>query len=144
MRNNLVAKSTILINCSIDEVWKALTDKNMIKQYFFGTETITDWQEGSPILFKGAWGDLQYEDKGYILKIVPNILICYSYWSNLSGTADSIENYQNITYEICPQDNGTLVVVTQDNIDTEQNKDHYERDIWQVVLNGLKELLEKK
>lgn len=144
MKNNLVAKSTILISCSVNKVWTALTDKNMIKQYFFGTETITDWQEGSPILFKGTWGDLQYEDKGYILKIVPNNLICYSYWSNLSGTADSIENYQNITYEICPQDNGTLVVVTQDNIDTEQNKAHCERDIWQVVLNGLKELLEKK
>lgn len=143
MQNNLVAKSTILVNCSVEKVWEALTDKSMIKQYFFGTETITDWQEGSPILFKGIWDNVEYEDKGYILKIVPNNLIRYSYWSNQSGLADSIENYQNITYEIYPQDSGTLVVVTQDNVDTEENKINYEINIWKVVLKGLKELLEK-
>lgn len=143
MQNNLVAKSTILVNCPVEKVWEALTDKSMIKQYFFGTEIITDWQEGSPILFKGIWDNVEYEDKGYILKIVPNNLIRYSYWSNQSGLADSIENYQNITYEIYPQDSGTLVVVTQDNIDTEENKINYEMNIWKVVLKGLKELLEK-
>lgn len=143
MQNNLVAKSTILVNCSVEKVWEALTDKSMIKQYFFGTEIITDWQEGSPILFKGIWNNVEYEDKGYILKIVPNNLIRYSYWSNQSGLADSIENYQNITYEIYPQDSGTLVVVTQDNVDTEENKINYEINIWKVVLKGLKELLEK-
>lgn len=143
MQNNLVAKSTILINCPVEKVWAALTDKSMIKQYFFGTETITDWQQGSPILFRGTWDNVEYEDKGYILKIVPNNLIRYSYWSNLSGLEDSIENYQNITYEIYPKDSGTLVVVTQDNIDTEEKKVHYEMNIWKVVLKGLKELLEK-
>lgn len=143
MQNNLVAKSTILINCPVEKVWAALTDKSMIKQYFFGTETITDWQQGSPILFRGTWDNVEYEDKGYILKIVPNKLIRYSYWSNLSGLEDSIENYQNITYEIYPKDSGTLVVVTQDNIDTEEKKVHYEMNIWKVVLKGLKELLEK-
>lgn len=144
MKNNLVAKSTILINSSVEKVWTALTDKDMIKQYFFGTEAISEWKEGSSIIFKGTWdNDVEYEDKGYILKIVPNNLISYSYWSNLSGLADRIENYQKITYELFQQDSGTLVVVTQDNIDTEEKKSHYEVNIWRVVLEGLKKLLEK-
>jgi len=144
MKNNLAAKSTILINSSVEKVWTALTDKDMIKQYFFGTEAISEWKEGSSIIFKGTWyNNVEYEDKGYILKIVPNSLISYSYWSNLSGLADRIENYQNITYELFQQDSGTLVVVTQDNIDTEEKKSHYEVNIWRVVLEGLKKLLEK-
>lgn len=144
MKNNLVAKSTILINSSVEKVWTALTDKDMIKQYFFGTEAISEWKEGSTIIFKGTWdNNVEYEDKGYILKVVPNNLISYSYWSNLSGLADKIENYQNITYELFQQDSGTLVVVTQDNIDTEEKKSHYEVNIWRVVLEGLKKLLEK-
>jgi uncharacterized protein YndB with AHSA1/START domain len=140
---NLIAKSSILIQSSVEQVWLALTDKDMIRQYFFGTETITDWKEGSPILFRGTWGDLKYEDKGTILKVEPNHLIKYSYWSNLSGIADCAENYQDITYEIYPQEGGTLVVVTQDNVESEEKKNHYEQDMWSVVLNGLKGLLEK-
>lgn len=144
MKNNLVAKSTILVNSSVEKVWNALIDKDMIKQYFFGTEAISEWREGSSIIFKGTWdNNIEYEDKGYILKIVPNNLISYSYWSNLSGLADRIENYQKITYELFQQDSGTLVVVTQDNIDTEEKKSHYEVNIWRVVLEGLKKLLEK-
>lgn len=140
---DLIAKSSIFIHNSVEQVWFALTDKDMIKQYFFGTETHTDWIEGSPILFRGTWGDLKYEDKGTILKIEPNHLIKYSYWSNLSGIADCPENYQDITYEIFPQGGGTLVVVTQDNVESEEKKKHYEQDMWSVVLNGLKGLLEK-
>jgi uncharacterized protein YndB with AHSA1/START domain len=140
---NLIAKSSIFIHNSVEQVWFALTDKDMIKQYFFGTETHTDWIEGGPILFRGTWGDIKYEDKGTILKIEPNHLIKYSYWSNLSGIADSPENYQDITYEIIPQGGGTLVVVTQDNVESEEKKKHYEQDMWSVVLNGLKGLLEK-
>jgi hypothetical protein len=50
---------TITINTPIDKVWFALTDKEMIEKYFWGTETSTDWKEGSFISFAGIWEDFR-------------------------------------------------------------------------------------
>jgi hypothetical protein len=49
-------------------------------QYMFGTNVISDWQEGSPILWKGEWQGKKYEDLGVILKLEPervNIIELY-------------------------------------------------------------------
>ncbi len=51
----LIAKASISINASIAKVWDALTNPEVIKQYMFGTEIISDWKEGSPIIWKGEW-----------------------------------------------------------------------------------------
>ena len=66
---NLNLKASIEINASHSKVWKALTTPELIKKYLFGTETITDWKIGSPIIFKGEWEGRKYEDKGIILDI---------------------------------------------------------------------------
>jgi uncharacterized protein YndB with AHSA1/START domain len=55
MNKNLKVTDQIEINSSIDKVWFALTDKEMIRQYFYGTEVNTDWKKGSPITFTGTW-----------------------------------------------------------------------------------------
>jgi uncharacterized protein YndB with AHSA1/START domain len=46
MKENLVAFASIFINASPQKTWEALTSPEMIKQYFFGTETTSDWKEG--------------------------------------------------------------------------------------------------
>ena len=48
-------KKTIIINAPITGVCQALTDRRMIKQYFFGVETSGDWEEGNTIYYKGEW-----------------------------------------------------------------------------------------
>jgi uncharacterized protein YndB with AHSA1/START domain len=139
----LTAKASITINAPIAKVWDALVNPTLIKQYFFGTEAISDWKVGSTIIFRGIWEGKTYEDKGIILAIEPNKLLRYNYWSSMSGTPDAPENYANITYSISSSNKMTVLDITQDGIATEEARKHSE-DNWIVVFNGMKKLLENK
>ncbi|NJK96483.1 MAG: SRPBCC domain-containing protein [Bacteroidetes bacterium] len=143
MKKGLEVNQSIELNVSLAEVWKALTDPGMIKQYFFGTTAVSDWKAGSPVKFTGEWEGQAYEDKGTILESVPGKKLVYNYWSSFSGTPDTEENYANITYELKPSDNGTLLVISQDGIENEEKKNHSEQS-WKEVLNNLKDLLYSK
>ena len=85
MRRDFIAKASISINVPVKEVWTALTDPMVIKQYMFGTNVVSDWKEGSPIVWKGKWQARKYEDKGVILKLKPKSLLQYSHFSPLDG-----------------------------------------------------------
>lgn len=63
MDENLVARASVTITATRSEVWDALVDPKAIQQYMFGTNVVTDWREGSAILWKGE----SYQDKGTIL-----------------------------------------------------------------------------
>lgn len=141
MTKGLIAKSTIEINTDIAKVWDALTNPELIKQYFFGTEAVSDWKAGSPIVFRGTWEGKPYEDKGTILETIPNKLFRYNYWSSFSGTADIPENYANISYILSGENGHTVLNILQDGVATEESKQHSEGN-WGTVLKGLKKLLE--
>src|SRR6187431_833784 len=143
MKSNITATTTINIQARASAVWSALTKPELIKQYFFGTDAVSDWREGSPIIFKGEWQGKSYEDKGTILIIESEKLLRYSYWSSMSGIEDKRENYSIITYELFQEDGITTLAITQDNIPDEETKIHSEQN-WRKVMNGLKELLEEK
>ena len=40
---------SLTFNAPQAEVWKGLTDPEIVKQYFFGTNVKSDWKKGSPI-----------------------------------------------------------------------------------------------
>src|SRR6266699_1795446 len=102
-------KKSITIQAPVAEVWKALTDPDLIKQYFFGTNAISDWKEGSTLIFKGEWNGHAYEDHGKILQIEFQKMLRYSYWSSFSGLPDVPENYQVITYFLQPENVETVL-----------------------------------
>jgi uncharacterized protein YndB with AHSA1/START domain len=141
MNNQLIASVSIEIDANASSVWAALTQPAWIKKYFFGTNAISDWKVGSPLIFKGEWKGKSYEDKGIILVNEPNRLLRYTYWSELSGTEDRPENYANITYELSEQNGKTTLTVTQDNVSSEKAKASSQEN-WQTVLKLMKALLE--
>lgn len=143
MKNNLIGAAGIRIDAPVSKVWEALTTPSIIKQYFFGTIVASDWKEGSPIIFKGEWRNKKYEDKGTILKVVPQKLFRYTYWSSMSGIEDKPENYVTITYELTERNNGTYLSVKQENIRDEKMRQHSEEN-WNKVLADLKEFLERQ
>jgi uncharacterized protein YndB with AHSA1/START domain len=142
MNKGLIAKASISINAPTAKVWNALTNPDVIKQYMFGTTVISDWKEGSPIVWKGEWQGKTYEDKGVILKLKPERLIQYSHFSPLSGKPDLPENYHTVTIELMTKEAGTTVSLSQDNNETEQAREHSEQN-WKMMLDSLKKLLEK-
>jgi uncharacterized protein YndB with AHSA1/START domain len=136
-----VAKAAVTINASAARVWEALTTPEILKQYYFGADIISDWKVGSPIVYKGEWKGKPYEDKGTILTFEPEKLLVTSHWSPLSGTADSPENYHKVTYELAKQGGRTQVTLTQDNNATEDEKKQSDQ-FWKTLLDSLKKLLE--
>ncbi len=142
MNKSLIASASINIHAPREKVWEALVDPKAIKQYMFGTEVISDWEEGSPIIWKGEWEGKPYEDKGVILQRKPGQMISYSHFSPLSGAADKPENYHNVTIELSSEGDHTSVSLTQDNNATEEDRDHSAQN-WGMMLASLKKFLEQ-
>ena len=143
MKNSFTGSTAIVINTSVEKLWDALTNPDMIRQYLFGTNTRSEWKAGSPIVFEGEWQGKKYQDKGTILEIKPNELLKYSYWSSMSKKEDKPENYMVITFKIGEDDNEhSHLTLLQENIPDEETKKHSIEN-WQTVLRNLKKLLEK-
>lgn len=142
MKHPFVAKVTIEIDAPIEKVWDALTNPALIKQYFFGTEAISDWKVGSTLLFKGEWEGKEYVDKGTILKLEKPNLLKYDYLSSLSNLDDLPENYAAITYELSHSDGKTILNILQDNIATEEARDHSQEN-WAYIMGDMKKLVEE-
>jgi len=128
MDHNLVVTGAADINASPEKVWKVMTDPEIIKEYLFGTDTVTDWKIGSEIIFQGEYGERlehSYRDKGVVLENIPYQKISYSYWSGFSGLEDKPENYSTVTYLIDKKDdNQTTLTWIQRGYPTEQAQQH--------------------
>ena len=141
MNRKYTAKATTTIHAPVSKVWQALVNPEIIKQYLFNTDVISDWKVGSPITYRGEWEGKPFEDKGEILAIDPEKTLKSTHWSPLSGVPDSPENYHTVTYTLSDQGEDTEVTITQDNNASEEEKAHSEKN-WGTVLNGMKKLLE--
>ena len=138
---NLNSKTSITVNAPAAQVWKALTDAEIVKQYFFGTNVKTDWKKGSPITWSDEWEGKTYEDHGTILDITPGKYVKYSYWSSMGGTEDKPENYQNVSYDLTEKDGVTTLEIGQEKIKDEAAKEHSEQN-WQYIFGKMKEMVE--
>jgi uncharacterized protein YndB with AHSA1/START domain len=136
-----VAAAEIEIEESPAKVWAALTDPEQIKQYMFGSEVVTDWKPGSPIVWKGEYEGKTYEDKGEIVEIEPERRLKVTHFSPSSGQEDRPENYHTVLYELEERDGTTRVSLSQDNNPSKEAAEH-SRANWEKMLAGLKEVVE--
>jgi len=141
MNTNLIARASTQINASSTKVWDALVNPKAIKQYMFGADVVSDWHEGSPIVWKGEWQGTSYEDKGVIVEFNPGHKIQYTHFSPLCGLPDKPEHYHKVTIELAPEGERTRVLLAQDNNATEDARAHSEKN-WNMVLDGLKRFVE--
>jgi uncharacterized protein YndB with AHSA1/START domain len=137
----LTQKTTVTFKAPIAKVWDGLTNPEIVKQYFFGTELESNWQVGSPITFSGEWEGHKYKDGGIILGIDQPKLLKYSYWSSMSGTEDKPENYNNITYELNEANGITTLIISQEGVKSQQAAEHSEQN-WKGIFDGLKKIIE--
>ncbi|TKB97909.1 SRPBCC family protein [Pedobacter cryophilus] len=105
MNHNLVVSKSVIVYANRNRVWEVLTNPQIIKEYLFGTETITDWKVGSEIIFQGDYDGHQYKDHGVITENIPTTKLSYSYWSGFSGMEDKPENYSKVTYLLADKRN---------------------------------------
>ena len=140
--NNLIARAQRTINASIDKVWNALTNPEIIKQYMFGAKVKSDWVEGSKITWKGEWKGKPYEDKGEILQIKKPTKLQYSHFSPLTGKDDIPENYHVVTINLINKGNQTTISLSQNKNENKKEQSEAQKN-WTMMLTSLKKLLEE-
>ena len=140
--NELGATGSITIDAPIDEVWKAITTPELIKQWFFGVDTESDWSPGSPLIHRGEWQGKPYVDNGEIVRIEPPTVLVHTHWSDVSGLPDAPENYQEVTWALSERDRLIELMITERNLPSEDAKAASE-DGWKVALTSLKAVLER-
>src|ERR1700682_4092515 len=112
---NLIAKSSIQINNTIDEAWKALVNPEIVEKYMLGSQQLSDWQKGSSIIWKKDFNGRKFVDKGEILEITPQTSLKYTHYSPASGKPDAPENYQTISIALKENAKGTTIELSSDN-----------------------------
>ena len=146
--NELNIKKSITLNVEAAKVWEALTKPEMIKKYMSGTEVISDWKVGSPILWVGtSEGAEKVMVKGSIERIEAGKLIQFTTLDLNAEYIDVPSNYVKATYELTPKLGKTLLSVTQgDYSRVEDGRKRFVDDDggWNRTLNALKEFIETK
>ncbi|UZX01627.1 ATPase [Arthrobacter sp. CDRTa11] len=142
MEGNFVATSAVTIDAPLSRVWEVITDPAAVKEFMFGTELVTDWTVGGPIVWRGEWEGKPYEDKGYILEVEPGQRLVHTHYSALGGEEDRPENYHTLTWTLEARDGGTLLTLSQDNNATEQAAQH-SQGMWDMLVADVKEIAER-
>ena len=143
MGNKLTAETSITINAGSSKVWEALTKPELIKKYLMGTNVTSEWKEGSAITYAGEYQGKTYSDKGVIRKIEKEKILQSTYWSSMGGKEDRPENYNLVTYKLSHKDGKTVVMLTQNNVNSENEKKHVSEN-WKMALQKLKEVAESQ
>ncbi len=142
MTRGITSTASTTVNAPIAKVWDALINPALVKQYMLGADVVSDWQPGSPIVWKGDYEGKKYEDKGVILKIEPENVLQYTHYSPLTGKPDVPENYHTVTIGLSRQDDRTTVSLSQDNNPDEAARAQTAK-FWHGMLKTLKGLLEQ-
>ena len=138
---DLTTQVSITIDAPQEDVWRALTTPDQIKEWFFGVDTETDWEVGSPIVHRGEYQGKPYEDVGTIERIKPGRLLVHTHWSPVSGLPDRPENHQEVTWALSEHEGRTELTVTERNLPSEDAKEASDRG-WEAALAGLKREVE--
>jgi uncharacterized protein YndB with AHSA1/START domain len=139
---NLTATAETEIDAPAAQVWRALTEPEIIARYFFGTKVETDWQPGSPIIWRGVYQGKSYEDKGRVLDVEPHHMLKVTHFSPMSGLPDEPESYHTLTFRLDEHGQTTRVLLTQDNNGDEAEAQQATEN-WQTMLGGLKKTVEE-
>ena len=133
--------SQITILAPPARVWTAITRPEWVKQWQFGADLSTDWQVGSPILFRNEWEGQVFEQKGTILALEPGRSVSYTLFFARPGLEDQPENYFTMTYLLEDTIGGTLLTIRQDDPRSQDPQPQAEEGE-NAILEGLKKLVE--
>ncbi len=149
--STMIVSNTIVINAPATKVWNVLTNPEQTKKYMFGCETVSDWQAGSPLLWKGVFGGQELVAvKGNIVAIDPPNYLEYTVIDpNNPAIPDIPENYLTVTNSLAEEGSHTVLTVTQSGFETAANgQKRYEETYnngegWNPILVQVKAVAEE-
>ena len=150
MSEKLIIHNEILINAPATSVWDVLVNPEQTKKYMFGCETVSDWNVGDELLWRGEYeGTQMVFVKGFIQQIIPAELLIYTVIDpNNPAIPDVPENYLTVTYSLKEQNGTTTLTVTQQGFETvaegeKRYADSYNNgEGWNPILVQVKSIAE--
>jgi uncharacterized protein YndB with AHSA1/START domain len=130
-----MARARTEIDAPPARVWDALTDPAQAKEYMFGAEVESDFEPGSPIVWRGEWDGKSFEDRGEIVTAEPFTLLEMTHASGAS------ETYHRVRFELSEDGDRTSVRLTQDGSEDAEEAERASQN-WQAMLDGLKQVAE--
>lgn len=131
------------INAPAEKIWKALTDKNEMKSWYFDIQDFV-LEIGKEFNFYEPGGENKYHHQGEILEIIPNQKLKHT-WSYPDFSALKTI----VTWDLLPEDEQTLVKLTHEEIENFKDLgDGFSRENftegWKTIVGqSLKEYAEK-
>ena len=144
MAETFVAHVSVTIGAPSAKVWDALVNPEKIKQYMPVTNVVSEWHQGSTIVWTSEFLGKTFEVRGTVLRLEPERLLEYDHSRPIfrsSGASHSPENYQRVTIELSGDGAQTTLSVTERNNLNTRELEHSEGS-WRMVLHGMKALLE--
>lgn len=138
-----MAKSTYVyvtyIRTTPEKLWKALTDPQFTRQYWFGMASTSDWKPGSP--WKLVAGDGKVWDEGEVIEADPPRRLVLR-WEHQMKPELKAEGPALCTMELQPEAGAVKLTITH-------TSEHEASKVivavsggWPKVLSNLKSLLE--
>src|ERR1700684_3157414 len=149
MSQPLIIRNSIDIHAPASKVWHALTNPEEKKKYMFGCEALSDWKEGSPLIWKGNFNGVELiAVKGEIRKIHAGKFLEYTVIDpNNPKIPDLPENYLTVTYELADKNGTPTLTATQGDYNTVgEGADRYKHSVdgggWAPILEAIKAQVE--
>ena len=129
----------IYIHASIERVWRALTESEFTAQYFYATYVESDWQPGSPVVFRRADGEIAVSGEVIQCEAPHHLEIS---WRVHYDPAKYAEGASRVRFELQTHQQQTLLRVTHDGFAGDSTVYPSICEGWPWILSGLKTLLE--
>lgn len=147
MKQELTVKNSVVLNADRDKVWDALTNPKVTKKYMYDCEVTSDWNVGSPVLWKtDVEGKETVVVQGTVLSVEPKKHLEYTVFDPVMGIEDIPENYLTVSYNLEERDGQTILSVTQgDYSKVAEGEKRYNDTVgaWDYALGGLKKAVEE-
>jgi uncharacterized protein YndB with AHSA1/START domain/DNA-binding transcriptional ArsR family regulator len=128
----------VFIRTTPEKLWQALTDGAITRKYFFGETIESDWKRGSDWHSTGPNGSRDVE--GTVIESDPPKRLVLT-WRVLYDK-DLSNELSRVTYLIENRGEVCRLTVTHELSEAPKTAQHVGQDGWQLVLSGLKTLLE--
>jgi len=125
------------IRATPEQVWQALTDPVFTARYWYGTRLESDWQTGSPILFRKPQGE---PDEGTVILADPPRTLVFSWKVNFGPLQG--EPASRVTFTIERAGEAVKLSLVHDEFEAGSKVYEALKGGWPGILAGLRKTLE--
>lgn len=127
------------IKTTPEKLWRALTDPEFTRQYWFGTSSVSEWKPGAS--WKLMIPDGRVGDAGEVVEVNPPRRLVIS-WRNEFIPELRAEGFSRATFDLEPQDDVVKLTVTHEMDRPGSELIKGVSSGWPPILASLKSLLE--